>query len=91
MELLIEHNADVNVKNWNGRTAIMEGNEILMKTWFFALINFLYFIWASSKGHKEIVELLIEHNVDVNEKDNYGRTAVMEGNKMLIIIKLREF
>ena len=44
-----------------------------------------YLIQSSIRGHKEIVELLIENGLDINQKDNLGRNALNladeEGNK----------
>jgi ankyrin repeat protein len=31
---------------------------------------------ATENGHKEVVELLINKGIDLNEKDNYGNTAL---------------
>ncbi|CAN1250832.1 Acyl-CoA-binding domain-containing protein 2 [Linum perenne] len=32
--------------------------------------------WAVDRGHRNIVELLVERNADVNAKDNEGQTAL---------------
>ena len=44
------------------------------------LLCFLLIWVASYKGDKEIVELLIENNANINEKDREGSTALMIGN-----------
>ena len=34
-------------------------------------------MWACEEGHKEIVQMLLQHkNIDINKKDIYGRTAL---------------
>ena len=36
------------------------------------------FIWACSKGHKDVVQLLLENsNIDLNARNNRGDTAFM--------------
>ena len=33
-------------------------------------------MWASEKGEREIIELLIQNGADINLEDNYGNTAL---------------
>ena len=51
-------------------------------------------IWASVNGHKEIVELLLNHDADVNIRDKYSYTAYMwtalENKKILELLKTYE-
>ena len=40
------------------------------------------FILACYKGHKDVVQLLIDHSgIDLNVRDNTGRTALMIANQ----------
>ena len=50
-------------------------------------------ILAADKGYKEIVDILLENNADVNAKDNNGWTALIlaaeNGHKDIVIILLQ--
>ena len=62
---LLEHGADVNAKNNDGRTALMVAASSALMS-------------ASSERCEKTVKLLLEHGADVNAKNNDGRTALME-------------
>jgi ankyrin repeat-rich membrane spanning protein len=34
-------------------------------------------LWAAGRGHHEIVQLLVDHNVKVDIGDKYGTTALI--------------
>jgi ankyrin repeat protein len=61
--------ADVNAKDNNGDTALMEASrkDVLMK--------------AHLEGHLELVRLLLDKGADVNAKDNNGDTALMQASR----------
>ena len=40
---------------------------------------FIIFKIASYLGHFEVVKYLIEQGANVNDRDKYGQTALMEG------------
>lgn len=46
-------------------------------------------IWASNKGHLEIVKYLAENGADIDSKNNYGKTALeyASDNEHLEIVK----
>jgi ankyrin repeat protein len=51
-------------------------------------------IWASERGHKEIVQMLLQHkNIDLNQKGEYGKTALMlasiNGHKEIVEMLLQ--
>lgn len=31
---------------------------------------------AAQRGHTDVIDLLLKHNLDINETDNYGRTPL---------------
>ncbi len=39
---------------------------------------------ASAKGHKDIVELLLSKGVNINEKNNGGKTPIDFGGRIMI-------
>ena len=41
------------------------------------LYNLTGLVWASGRGHYEIVELLLEHNAKVDAGDKYGTTCLI--------------
>ncbi len=88
-ELLLVSDADVNIKNNSGETALMvavkEGNlemvEFLLekdaaigeRDW----LGYTALMFAAEKGHLKIAELLLENGADVNERNNEGETALV--------------
>ena len=44
----------------------------------------IVFFEASLQGQKDVVELLINNNANVNHKDNQGWNALMKGEKWII-------
>ena len=43
----------------------------------------LALIMASEKGHKEIVEMLLQdENIEINQTDQYGNTALIKASKL---------
>ena len=48
-------------------------------TFIMNLYSFSIYLLASWNGHKDVVQLLIDNNASVNEKDNNGETALMKG------------
>lgn len=77
-ERLLRQGADVNSREQNGQLALMGYNSLL---------------WASSKGHFEMVKLLLSHGANVNAADSQNRSALMmasAGGYMDIVALLLE-
>ena len=51
--------------------------------------------WASSKGHKDIVELLLKYKADVNIEDQHGNTPLIKacrgGHSKIVEILLKRY
>ena len=54
---------------------------VYIMTYFKYFLFVLFFQIASQNGHKDVVQLLINNNANVNEKDNKGWTSLMIGKK----------
>lgn len=96
MEALLEHGADVNGADDEGRTALhyavwrLEKETVSRLLESGADVNAVDNIgqtalhWAASYGHSEIVMTLLSNGADVNARDNRGKTALInaasEGN-----------
>ena len=56
---------------------------ISILTFIFNLYLFSIYVLASARGHKDIVQLLIDNNANVNEKNQDDSTALMEGKRTI--------
>ncbi|KAH0586575.1 hypothetical protein H2248_007800 [Termitomyces sp. 'cryptogamus'] len=88
VQLLLEHNVDVNVKDNDGKTALHLASENGDSKTVELLLEHkadvhvkdkdgktaLHF--AGGSGFSQIVKLLLEHKADVHVKDNDGKTAL---------------
>ncbi len=74
---LIANGADVNAKDFYGRTALMEGTLIDVPV-----------LEGTKEGYIDIVKFLLEHDADVNIKDGYGQTALHHAKQDSNIAKL---
>ena len=86
---LIDMGADVNQKDEDGKTALMNASDKGQKEFVELLIQngadvnecngygTTAFMMASMNNHKEIVEILIQQGVDVNHRDRDGDTALI--------------
>ncbi|KAF3906944.1 hypothetical protein AA313_de0207952 [Arthrobotrys entomopaga] len=93
--MLVDNGADMEAKDWNGRTALLwaaeDGHE--------ATVRFLIdngadlnakdryydrtpFIWAAENGHEAIVRYLVDMGMDIEVKCRLGRTALTWAAKM---------
>jgi len=49
-------------------------------------------LWAATRGHKYIVQILLDNGANINHQDNYGQTALLkaayEGHKDIVQILL---
>ena len=80
-ELLLSYGADVNAPDETGRTAIfyatekadLEMTELLLTNKANVKDNPELLNDAVRDGHREIVEVLLQHGADVNGSDKYGR------------------
>ena len=91
VELLLESNADVNLKENDGSTALMvaalfgykEIVELLLQN--NAIVNAkktdgsTALIFAAREGHKEIVEILLQENANVNAKVGWPKNLGSSG------------
>lgn len=95
VELLLSHGADVNIANPLSKAAQFgNGNVKIAKTLLDHGANSNCLHSAILGRHKEVVQLLVEHNANVNQRDGNGRTplhmAVVSGDEdiiKLLIIK----
>lgn len=98
LRLLLAHGADVNVKGESGITALafatIEGNTELMDFLLRAGANAALQVgpkgatstvlhYASTRGNKEAVALLLDHGVDVNVRNIDGGTALMAISELI--------
>jgi ankyrin repeat protein len=73
---LLNHNADIEVKDTNGCTPLILG--IFLN----GLITFNYgyfLLLATRSGYIEMVIELLNHNANIEVKDNEGRTPLILG------------
>ena len=99
VEILLQSNASVNTRTNEGSTALMNaartGHEEID-----AFPGFLHeksdysdYQYGIQMNYKVIVESLLEHNADINAKDNDGMTALIlaawYGNKDIVEILLK--
>ncbi|KAF5948842.1 hypothetical protein HYC85_014799 [Camellia sinensis] len=84
VEILLSNEADVNLKNNGGRTAL---HYAASKGWMHPLHR------AASTGNSELCELLIEEGAEVDVIDKAGQTPLMSAviceNKEVIIIVIK--
>ena len=106
VKLLLKENADVNIQDKNGVTALMLASlnghthvvELLLKE--NADVNIknkqgmTALNLASLKGHTHVVELLLKKNANVNIQDKHGVTALMlaslKGHTQIVELLLKE-
>jgi len=73
----VENNADMNGTDNDGRNAVFIG---IYEKKLYLKFNFYYLKkTACSRSHLNIVEYLIKHGLNVNQKDNYDCTPLMLG------------
>jgi ankyrin repeat protein len=73
---LLNHNADIEVKDNEGRTPLILG------IFWNGLITFNYgyiLLLATRSGYIEMVKELLNHNANIEAKDNEGRTPLILG------------
>ena len=85
---LLNHNADVNLKDWGGETALMKASSFGYYKTVKELLNHhadiniqrydgsTALMLASKHKHVQVVMELINHNADVNFQDAFGNTAL---------------
>jgi len=89
VKYLIEHGADVNAKDNDDETALMEAadNGHLPVVQYLVEhgadvnakddTNWTPLTWAARNGHLSVVQYLIKHDTDVNTANNFGETTLM--------------
>ena len=87
IEVLIQHGADVNIKNSNGNTALIQAADngrltsvdILLQHCADANIQndsgYTALVYAANANHSDCVNMLLQNNADVNLKNSSGQTA----------------
>jgi ankyrin repeat protein len=76
---LLKHNANVNQKNKEGKTALFYGTYVYLNYFYFILI-ILLIISAVMHGRLDIFNILVrENDENINETDNEGRTPLIWG------------
>jgi ankyrin repeat protein len=76
-KLLVERGAYIESRNNKRRTALIEG---IFRTYYqFLLKLFIFLIIASREGHIKLVNLLVERDANIEEKDDDGLTALDHG------------
>ncbi len=87
MEYLLSKGADINIKDYSGRTPLNMGR-LIFNIIYSRRINYVKFS-ASRNGHKDIVEYLLAKGADVNIEDYYGRIPLHLGELIFNIIDSR--
>ncbi len=73
---LLNHHADIEAKNKNKNTPLILGIFVDYNvTWNYYFVLFE----AANEGHIEVVKELLNHNSDIEAKDNYGNTPLIFG------------
>ena len=86
VEFLLNNGVDINSdSNDNGCNALILGNIYLIRHQNF-VISILLITKAAKNGHYKIVECLIQNGSVINLASNFGYTALMGGNQILIKI-----
>ena len=87
IEILIQHGAELNVKDNDGDTALIDAARYGHSTSIEILLQHgtklnvknnkgnTALICAARKGHSTSIEILIKHSADVSLKNNNGKTA----------------
>ncbi len=75
MKTLILNQAEVDLKNKNGETALIFGILFNLNLFNYYVFNIL----ASMNGHLEIVRCLCQNKADTNLQEKDGRTALIFG------------
>ena len=94
VELLLEHDTDLNIQTNDGFTALIKASQIGYTKFVRLLLDAgaevniqnnegkTALIWASQKGYIDIIRLLLEVDANPNIIDYAGNTALIEASQM---------
>ena len=82
--MLLNNNADVDVFNNYGETALILGNSFFKKG--ILSINKIFNFEASKYGNDNIVNILLKNKANFETRSEEGNTALVEGEYNRIIV-----
>ena len=76
VKALLEKGANIEANDINWQTPLIHGIFLII---YSTLIIYYFLFIASKNGHIEVAKLLLERGADIESKDRWGKTPLIEG------------